>query len=224
MPNSPVSGERRALVVEDQTTFRELLAELLEARGFEVESCATGQDAREHLSNAHYQLLLLDLVLPDGHGLDILTELGHFNAGATRRRSEETRVVVLTGHARPAVVKDALSRGAHGVVTKGAPLRELRDAIERVSTGGVYYSTETSKLLREAAVQPERDEQLTERQREILRHVARGLSSKEIAVALGLSEKTVANHRARIMLRIGVHDVAGLTRHAIALGLVDPDL
>jgi DNA-binding NarL/FixJ family response regulator len=223
MPNSQLSGERRALVVEDQTTFRELLAELLEARGFQVESCATGHDARERLSNAHYQLLLLDLVLPDGHGLDILADLGSFG-GAARRRSDETRVVVLTGHARPAVVKDALSRGAHGVVTKGAPLRELRDAIERVSTGGVYYSTETSKLLREAAVQPERDEQLTERQREILRHVARGLSSKEIAVALGLSEKTVANHRARIMLRIGVHDVAGLTRHAIALGLVDPDL
>ena len=68
----------------------------------------------------------------------------------------------------------------------------------------------------------EQDEQLTERQREILRHVAGGKSSKEIAVELGLSEKTVSNHRARIMERIGVHDVAGLTRHAIALGLVDP--
>jgi DNA-binding NarL/FixJ family response regulator len=218
LPNVPYESERRALVVEDQTTFRELLAELLESRGYAVETCATGQEAREKLSTMQIDLLLLDLVLPDGHGLDLLVELGSLERRPMRRAP---RVVVLTAHARPAVVKDALARGAHAVVTKGAPLRELRDAIDRVVAGGIYYSSETSKLLREAAVTPERDEQLTERQREILRHVARGLSSKEIGVALGLSEKTVANHRARIMQRIGVHDVAGLTRHAIALGLVD---
>ena len=84
MPNLPPQGERRALVVEDQTTFRELLAELLEGRGFQVESCATGQDAREHLSHAHYQLLLLDLVLPDGHGLDLLADLGVQGSASAR--------------------------------------------------------------------------------------------------------------------------------------------
>jgi DNA-binding NarL/FixJ family response regulator len=215
-PSQPSRSDRRALVVEDQTTFRELLAELLETRGYAVETCATGEDARAQLARTPFHLLLLDLVLPDGHGLELLSELG----GAGRLLGKP-RIVVLTAHARPAVVKDALARGAHAVVTKGAPLRELRDAIERVAAGGVYYSSETSMLLREAAVQPERDERLTDRQREILRHVARGMSSKEIGNLLGLSEKTVANHRARIMERLGVHDVAGLTRHAILLGLVD---
>lgn len=207
---------KRALIVEDQTTFRELLAELLEASGqYHVEGCATGAEARDKLASGSYDLVLLDLVLPDAHGLELLAKL--------RAEPRAPRVIVLTAQARPQVVKDAMQRGAHGVVTKGAPLRELREAIDRVAAGGIYYSSETSKLLREAAVEPRRDSQLTERQREILRHVARGLSSKEIARELDLSEKTVANHRARIMERTGVHDVAGLTRYAVALGLVDAE-
>lgn len=206
--------ERHALVVEDQTTLRELLEALLSEReAYTVETAADGHSALEALARRSFDLVLLDLVLPDLHGFELLTRLA----------KSPTRVLVLTALARPAVVKEALERGAHGVVTKGAPLRELREAIDRVSSGGVYYSSESSALLREAAFTPNRDEQLTERQREILRDVARGLSSKEIAVRLSISEKTVSNHRTRIMERLGVHDIAGLTRYAVSLGLVDPD-
>jgi DNA-binding NarL/FixJ family response regulator len=205
--------ERHALVVEDQTTLRELLeASLTDRCGFTVETAADGQTALAALARRSFDLVLLDLVLPDMHGFELLSRL-----------KGTTRVLVLTAQARPAVVKEALERGAHGVVTKGAPLRELLEAIDRVSSGGVYYSSESSALLREAAFAPSRDEQLTERQREILREVARGLSSKEIAARLSISEKTVSNHRTRIMERLGVHDVAGLTRYAVSLGLVDPD-
>jgi DNA-binding NarL/FixJ family response regulator len=206
--------ERYALVVEDQTTLRELLEALLSEReAFTVETAADGQSALAALERRAFDLVLLDLVLPDMHGFELLSRLAKSPA----------RVLVLTALARPAVVKEALERGAHGVVTKGAPLRELREAIDRISSGGVYYSSESSALLREAACTPSRDEQLTERQREILRDVARGLSSKEIAARLSISEKTVSNHRTRIMERLGVHDVAGLTRYAVSLGLVDPD-
>jgi DNA-binding NarL/FixJ family response regulator len=212
--SEPSRPKKRALVVEDQTTFRELLCELLSTEaGYEVEASASGAQARACLEKARFDLVLLDLVLPDMHGFELLAQLA----------SAGSRVLVLTAQARPAVVKDALARGVHAVVTKGAPLRELREAIARVSSGGIYYSAETSRLLREAAVYPERDEQLTERQREVLRAVASGLSTKEIATQLSLSEKTVANHRARIMERLGVHDVAGMTRYAIALGLVDSE-
>lgn len=204
-------SSKRALVVEDQTTFRELLVELLEAAGFVAHAAATGRDARALLQEGHYPLVLLDLGLPDEHGFQLLSAL-----------PSGTRVVVLTAQARPTVIREATERGAHGVVTKGAPLRELREAIDRVSSGGVYFASETSRLLREASLEPERDERLTERQREILRAVASGQSSKEIAAQLSLSEKTVANHRARIMERLGVHDVAGLTRYAVAQGLIDP--
>lgn len=211
----PTSRERHALVVEDQTTLRELLEGLLgEQLGFVVQTSADGKGAVAALDQRSFDLVLLDLVLPDMHGFDLLSRLAKTPA----------RVLVLTAQARPAVVKEALERGAHAVVTKGAPLRELREAIDRVSAGGVYYSSESSALLREAAFAPARDEQLTERQREILREVANGLSSKEIAARLSISEKTVSNHRTRIMERLGVHDVASLTRYAVSLGLVDPDV
>lgn len=211
----PTTRERHALVVEDQTTLRELLQELLADRaGYTVELAADGAAALEALEKRSFDLVLLDLVLPDMHGLELLPRLA----------KSHTRVLVLTAQARPGVVKEAMERGAHAVVTKGAPLRELREAIDRVSAGGVYYSSESSALLREAAFAPMRDEQLTQRQREILRGVASGLSSKEIAARLSISEKTVSNHRARIMERLGVHDVASLTRYAVSLGLVDPDV
>jgi DNA-binding NarL/FixJ family response regulator len=210
----PGREKRRALIVEDQTTLRELLSELLsDGAGYDVETSANGAEARRWLAQGRFALVLLDLMLPDMHGFELLPQLA----------AAGSRVVVLTAQARPAVVKDALARGVHAVVTKGAPLRELREAIDRVASGGIYYSTETSRLLHEAAVNPERDEQLTERQREVLRGVASGLSTKEIAARLSISEKTVTNHRTRIMERLGLHDVASLTRYAISLGLVDPD-
>jgi DNA-binding NarL/FixJ family response regulator len=210
----PITRERHALVVEDQTTLRELLEELLSEReGYVVRTSADGKSALAELEKQRFDLVLLDLVLPDMHGFELLSQIAKTSA----------RVLVLTAQARPAVVKEALERGAHAVVTKGAPLRELREAIDRVAAGGVYYSSESSALLREAAFTPSRDEQLTERQREILRAVASGFSSKEIAARLDISEKTVSNHRTRIMERLGVHDVASLTRYAVSLGLVDPD-
>lgn len=206
--------EKRALIIEDQTTLRELLSELLSSLNFEVESCERAAEARACLANATYTIVLLDLVLPDSHGLELLTEM--------RALPSRPRVLILTAHARPSVVRDAIARGAHAVITKGAPLRELREAIDRVCAGGIYYCSETSRLLHEAARAPTRDEHLTDRQRQVLRAVASGMSTKEIASALDLSEKTVSNHRARIMERLGVHDIAGLTRYAVSLGLVEP--
>jgi len=206
---------RRALIIEDQTTLRELLTELLSAvADYQVEACATGKEARTLMASGVFNLVLLDLVLPDAHGLELLTEL--------RALSLRPRVIVLTAHARPGVVRTAMERGAHAVISKAAPLRELREAIDRVSQGGFYYCSETSRLLRDAVYAPDEDGQLTQRQLQVLRAVASGMSSKEIASALSLSEKTVANHRARIMDRLGVHDVAGLTRYAMSLGLVEP--
>lgn len=204
----------RALVVEDQTTFRELLGEVLGAGArYDVTMAATGAEARAHMQRARFDIVLLDLVLPDMHGTELLNEL---------RFHRTLRVVVLTAHARPAVVKAAVEAGAHGVITKGAPLSELRDGIDRVMAGGVYYCTETSRLLHASTTEPERSEKLTARQLQIVRAVAGGMTTREIAAQLKLSEKTVSNHRARIMERIGAHDVASLTRYAVARGLIDP--
>ncbi len=210
------AAQRKALIVEDQTTLRELLEDLFASVHYQVKTAGTGAEARVLFQRERFDLVLLDLVLPDAHGLDLLSEIRN-------NTPRPPRIIVLTAHSRPAIVKDAISRGAHGVVTKGAPLRELREAIDRVSVGGVFYCSETSLLLRQAAASPERDERLTARQREVVRLVASGMSTKEIASRLSLSEKTVTNHRTRIMERLGVRDVAGLTRYAIANGLVDAE-
>jgi DNA-binding NarL/FixJ family response regulator len=206
---------KRALIVEDQTTLRELLEELFASVNYQTDSAGSGAEARALLAKTRFDLVLLDLVLPDAHGFELLAEI--------RAASRMTRVIVLTAHSRPAIVKEATARGAHGVVTKGAPLRELREAIDRVAAGGIFYCSETSRLLHEASVTPECDQQLTARQREVVRLVASGMSTKDIATRLVLSEKTVTNHRTRIMERLGVRDVAGLTRYAIAQGLVDAE-
>lgn len=204
----------QALVVDDQTTFRELLSEVLRATGrYQVTACASGAEARAAMQQQQFDLVLLDLVLPDVHGLELLEAL---------RFNRKTRTIVLTAHARPAVVKSVVEAGAHGVVTKGAPLSELKEAIERVMARGVFYCTETSRLLHESAADPQQTEQITPRQLQILRAVAQGKTTREIADDLRLSEKTVSNHRARIMERVGVRDVASLTRYAVSRGLVDP--
>ena len=217
MSTPPRKASRRALVVEDQTTFRELLAELIEADGtYQVDTCPTCEAAQALLEKQRYDLVVLDLMLPDAHGFSLMPLI-------QAQAQPGARVLVLTAQARANVVKDAMARGAHGVVTKSARLSELREAIDRLSHGGVFYSSESTRLIEEAALEPERDQPLTGRQIEILRAVASGLSTKEIASKLALSEKTVANHRMRIMQRLGMHDIASLTRHAVSLGLIGSD-
>src|SRR5262245_26285328 len=104
-PNTAPS-KPRAIIVEDQTTFRELLAELLETNdGYTVSTGATLSEARELLRTERFDLIVLDLVLPDAHGLDLLSEL--------RALPRPPRVVVLTAHSRPNIVKEAMRRGAH---------------------------------------------------------------------------------------------------------------
>jgi DNA-binding NarL/FixJ family response regulator len=200
-------------VVEDQTTFRELVAELLAGQwAYDVVGAASAAEALAAIERRRHDLVVLDLVLPDGHGLDVLDAL--------RTAWPRTPVVVLTAQSRPTVVRRLVELGVQGIVTKGAPLRELREALDHVAHGGMYRCSETQRL-RQADPADAGGAELTARQLQILREVASGKTSKEIAAALGLSTKTVINHRARIMDRLGVRDVAGLTRYAIAHGLVD---
>jgi DNA-binding NarL/FixJ family response regulator len=207
---------RSALVVEDQTILREMLVEVLsgDARVVAVAAAAGAEEALERVKRGAYDLVILDMMLPDGHGLDVLAEVKRFQPRA--------RVVVLTAHPRPEVVQSAMQGGAHAIVMKGAPLRELREAIDRVLLGGVYYCATTSALVHGLARAPIGPEPLSARQRQILGRVAAGASTKQIAFELGLSEKTVSNHRSAIMQRLGIHDVAGLTRYAIHRGIIEP--
>ncbi|MBC7173994.1 MAG: response regulator transcription factor [Polyangiaceae bacterium] len=218
--DSPGSGRiartRSALVVEDQTILRDMLVEALsmDPRFAAVVAAGTAEEAVARLGRSTFDLVVLDMMLPDGHGLEVLADV--------RRRTPRARVLVLTAHPNPDVVHAALREGAHGIVMKGAPLHELRTAVDRVMGGGVYHCATTSELVHELVRTPAGKEPLSARQRQILRRVAAGASTKQIAAELGLSEKTVSNHRSAIMQRLGIHDVAGLTRYAIGKGIVEP--
>jgi DNA-binding NarL/FixJ family response regulator len=158
--------------------------------------------------------VILDAVLPDVSGLDVLADLVAERPGV--------RALMVTAHARPELVREALARGARGFVTKGTPLAELREGVARVLGGGRYFCSVTSQLLSEALASPAALGRLTRRQREIVQRVASGQSSKQIAGELGISLKTVANHRLQIRERLGMSDVASWTRYAIEHGLIEP--
>lgn len=131
-----------------------------------------------------------------------------------RKAYPAVRVLVLTIHDTPDTVRLALAHGAHGYVVKDAGVHELQHALRAVADGKVYYSSSVSRCLLQQ-VEPAAEDDLTERQVEVLKLIAQGKTSKEVGCLLGLSSKTVDVHRARIMERLGITDVASLTRYAI---------
>jgi DNA-binding NarL/FixJ family response regulator len=213
--NSPRTASRIVLV-EDQTIFRELLAALLRADGrYEVcAELASGQDVLATCQRVLPDLVILDAVLPDQSGVEVLASLLEWQS--------RLKVLMVTGHARPALVQQAVTLGARGFVTKATPLAELRQAVDRVLAGQRYLCSETSTLLADAVQLGTPGTELTDRQKEIVRMVAQGQSSKQIARSLGIAEKTVNNHRLQIRERLQLHDVASLTRYAIEQGFIEP--
>lgn len=207
----------RVVVVDDQTVFREMLVEILSAdpRFEVVGQLGTAREAIDALPRLMPDLLVLDAVLPDLPGLDVLSAL----LPKQRRR---LAVLLVTAQEKPALVKQALERGVQGVVMKGTPLRDLKEALTRVSAGGTYFCPTSSELLRKSALDGKQSTPLTARERQVLQLVAQGLSSKEIASELALSEKTVANHRMHIRDKLELRDVASFTRYAIEQGWIEP--
>jgi DNA-binding NarL/FixJ family response regulator len=217
MAAAPNPAPVGVVLVEDQTIFRELLAEVLSAEGGYsiLGQFSEGLPAIEACSsNLAPDLVILDAVLPDLNGLDVLAKLLALRPGIS--------VMMVTAHERPALVQDAVRLGARGFVTKGTPLRELREGIRRVAERGTYFCSVTSAILAQNLKSPPSEAELSPRQRQIVQLVARGLSSKEIADELSISVKTVANHRLQIRERLELHDIASITRYAIERGLVEP--
>ncbi|MEM9227954.1 MAG: response regulator transcription factor, partial [Verrucomicrobiota bacterium] len=122
------------------------------------------------------------------------------------------------------VVKKVLEAGIEGFIEKDANLDELEIAIEKIVAGQSYFGPRIVDIMREIMVNPNQGdslEELTPRERQVLQLIAESCTSKEIAVKLDISVKTADTHRANLMKELGVHDVAGLTRQALAFGLVD---
>jgi DNA-binding NarL/FixJ family response regulator len=144
-------------------------------------------------------------------------------ADQIRRASPETRCVLLTMHREEQYVTRALAAGARGFLLKTQAASDLVRAIEEVMRGGIYLSPQVSQVVVDVSLgkrHPEEDP-LTGREREVLQLISEGRTSKEIASELGVSLRTAESHRARLMKKLEIHDVAGLVRYAIRLGLVE---
>lgn len=206
----------RVAIVEDQTVFREMLAELLRLDpGCEVVGAyGAGQAALRAICSLKPELAIVDLVLPDMSGLELVREL--------HVALPQLRILVVTAQERSEVVLEVFHAGVHGIVTKSTPLRELKEAVRRVIEGKAYYCATTSSVLRTHSARSPAVP-LSAREQQIVRLVALGRSSKEIAAELKISPKTVDNHRLRIRRKLQAGDIAALTRLALSRGWIDED-
>ena len=182
------------------------------------EAC-DGEEAYAKALELMPDVVLMDISMPKRDGL-VVTQ-------ALRQAAPKLKILILSVHNNKEYIFRIIQSGAHGYVSKEASTEELMDAIESVCQGEVFFSPEVAKAALNQLVsnggRKEPFEQLTSREREVLVLIAEGQSNKEIANHLGIGVRTIETHRERIMRRLDIHSVAGLTRFAIANGLVSLD-
>jgi DNA-binding NarL/FixJ family response regulator len=209
----------RTLIADDHALVRAGIRALVEKiNGVTVVGEAgKGSEAKELISELKPDLVLLDITMPDGNGFDVLDQI--------TKKHPEIRVIVLTVHEAGDYAIRALREGAAGYLPKSAASIELEQAIHTVVRGEPYISPETAQntLLQQRKGATKRDllATLSPRQREVLRLIAEGMTTKQIAQVLKISVLSVETHRALLMERLGIHDVAGLVRYAIIVGLIE---
>jgi two-component system, NarL family, nitrate/nitrite response regulator NarL len=211
----PASSTIQVVLADDHDLVRAGIRSLLSTMtGVQViAEVRDGQELVDLLQSVHPDVVITDLTMP---GMDGITAIKHIH-----QRYPALRIMVLSMHEDADAVKRAVANGACAYLRKDAPDFELETALRSVVRTGSYFGAGVAQRLVEPTA-PSIDELLTERQVEILTMLAHGKSSKEIAFDLGLSSKTVDVHRARIMERLGVSDVASLTLYAVRNGLVKP--
>lgn len=206
----------RILVVEAHSTVRRAIRALLElVPDFQivatVENC---EEALHRLATTKADIVLIDIFRPGATDLKCLV--------LARERFPSIKVIVLSLDSHALYVQQTLRAGVSGYLLKNIT-EELEPAIRAVAAGGTYFSRAiTDELAGTATPQLESGSTLSPRQAEVLKLIARGYSTKEIAERLSISVKTVQTHRTELMQRLNLHDVAGLVRFAIRHGLIRP--
>lgn len=208
----------RILLVDDHPIVRKGIASCL-ARHNHLQIVGEASDGLEALAQARALLpdvVLLDIDLPKMSGLAVAESL--------RKELPNVRVLILSMHQRPEYLHRIFQSGARGYLLKEASPEDLVKGIETVYRGESCFSPEIARLALNQLVQGKHEgkdlAELTNREREVLVLIAAGLSNKEIATSLNVGVRTVETHRERTMRKLNIHSVAGLTRFAIAKGLV----
>jgi DNA-binding NarL/FixJ family response regulator len=213
-------NEIRVLLADDHKLVRAGIRSLLERMpGLEVVAEASdGREAIHLVEKYDPQVVLMDLAMPELNGIE-----------ATRHLTKtflNVRVIILSIYSDEEHVYQSLRAGAAGYLMKGAATDELELAIRSVARGETYLSPPVSRpvimeYIRRTNVGLNPREGLSPRQTQILKLIAEGETTKQVALHLAISVKTVETHRSALMKRIGVRDVAGLVRYAVKVGLVD---
>lgn len=215
----------RILIADDHAVLREGLRLLLDGtEGLEVVGeAADGEEALRQAEELRPDIVLLDLAMPRMGGLEAARRLREILPGA--------KVVILTVHDQEQFVFQALQAGASGYLLKESGSAEILSAMRAVAAGGCYLSPRISRTviqdyLRQEQKRPRGAQagSLSERECEVLRLIAEGSSNRQIAAQIHLSPKTVENHRANIMRKLGVHNRVALVKAALKLGLISVEM
>ena len=208
----------RILLVDDHPIVRKGISSCLAKYSnlAVVGEAADGPDAIRQARLLAPDVILMDMEMPQMDGISVTQTL--------RKELPRTKVLILSMHRHSDSVLRILQSGAVGYVLKDSPVEELVRAVETVHAGETYYSPEIARIaLNQFVTGPGEGPSpmhLTNREREVLINIADGLSNKEIATRLGVGVRTVETHRERIMRKLNIHSIAGLTKFAIAKGLI----
>jgi DNA-binding NarL/FixJ family response regulator len=211
------------LLAEDHEIVRQGLRKLLEAEGdIEVTGeAATGREAVALTKKLRPDVVVMDIAMPLLNGLEATRQI--------RLAVPDTKVLILSAHSDDAYVEQVAALGAAGYLIKQTSAGLLSQAIREVHKGNTFFSPAIAGRLRDH-YQPSPDrigalkrkgERLSSREAEVLQLIAEGQANKQVAAELCISVKTVEKHRQRLMEKLNIHDTAGLTRHAIAAGIIE---
>lgn len=208
----------RILIVDDHPMVRSSVREFLTRQGdrFQiVGEAGTAVEAMQAITQLEPDLAIVDIELPGGEtGVDLARRI--------KRTYPAVAVLVLTAHTGLQRINAALDAGANGYLLKDCSVEELVTAVEATLRGQIYLSpTASTAIIRDyqRQIKGEENETLTAREVEILRLIANGQTTKEIAFAMQVSTKTVETHRVNVMNKLNINTVAGLTKYAVREGL-----
>ena len=217
------SKKIRILVAEDHLVVRQGLCALLNANGqfTIVGEAKTGHEAVELALSLRPDVILMDIAMPVLNGLEATRQVLAANPAA--------RVIILSAHSDDVYVERMNEAGVAGFLEKQTSAEILAKSICEVAAGRTAFSPSIARRMRDDLSKPRsrdgmlRDNRckLTAREAEVLQLVAEGAANKQVAAQLGISIKTVEKHRQQVMNKLNIHDVAGLTRHAIANGIIE---
>ena len=202
-----------AVIADDHAMIRQGIAQILASTGVEVVAQATnGLEAIALVRSHQPALLTLDIAMPYSRGIEVF--------GEVRRWSPDTRIIVFSGMTSAGLLSDLATAGAEAIFLKREEISAFTAAIPGILAGQRILGPGVEEILTAAAER----ENLTARERQVLSLVAQGLGNRDIADRLGVSTKTVDNHRTNLMRKVQVHSVAELIAYAVREGLMEASL